>query len=58
MLVTPPERHAEIGRSVAAALNGLWVSYEDAFFTTRADEIASLERAERFVAQRDALAAA
>jgi len=55
MLVTPPERHAEIGRSVAAALNGLWVSYEDAFFTTRAGEIASLERAERFVAQRDAL---
>jgi serine/threonine protein kinase len=55
MLVTPPERHSEIGRSVATALNGQWVSFEDAFFTTHAGEIASLERAERFVAQRDGL---
>jgi hypothetical protein len=55
MIVTPPERHSEIGRSVATALKGRWVSYEDAFFTTHAGEIASLERAERFVAQRDGL---
>lgn len=32
MLVTPPEAHAEIGRSVAAALGGTWVSFDDAFF--------------------------
>jgi serine/threonine protein kinase len=55
MLVTPPERHAEIGRSVAAALGGRWVSFEDAFFSTHGAEIATLERAERFIAQRDAL---
>lgn len=55
MLVTPPERHAEIGRSVAAALNATWVSFEDAFFADHAGEVAALERAERFVAQREAL---
>lgn len=55
MLVTPPERHAEVGRSVAAALGGQWLSFEDAFFTDHAAELAMLERAERFVAQRDAL---
>lgn len=55
MLVTPPERHAEIGRSVAAALGGIWVSFEGAFFQAHSRQIPSLERAERFVAQRDAL---
>src|SRR5262249_46385667 len=55
MLVTPPERHAEVGRSVAAALGGRWVSFEDAFFMNKPGHIASLGRAERFVAQRDAL---
>ena len=56
MLVTPPEHHASIGRSVASALEGArWVSFEDAFFTDHAAELPSLERAERFVAQRDAL---
>jgi serine/threonine protein kinase len=55
MLVTPPERHTEIGRSVAAALGGRWVSFEDAFFTAHASVMGSLERAERFVAQREAL---
>src|SRR5262249_13463241 len=55
MLVTPPENHAEIGRSVAASLNATWVSFEDAFFAEHAANIAALERAERFVAQRDAL---
>jgi serine/threonine protein kinase len=60
MLVTPPEHHADIGRSVAAALSssgvaGKWVSFEDAFFSEHAAEITSLERAERFVAQREAL---
>lgn len=55
MLVTPPEHHAEIGRSVAAALRGTWVSFEDAFFTEHARDMAALERAERFVGQRDAL---
>jgi serine/threonine protein kinase len=55
MLVTPPEGHAEIGRSVAAALGGKWVSFDDAFFSEHAADIKSLERAERFVAQREAL---
>jgi hypothetical protein len=55
MLVTPPEAHAEIGRSIAAALGGKWVSFDDAFFGEHATDIKSLERAERFVAQREAL---
>lgn len=55
MLVTPPERHPELGRSVAIALAGTWVSFEEAFFGDHAAEIPSLERAERFVGQREAL---
>jgi serine/threonine protein kinase len=55
MLVTPPERHAELGRSVATGLGGRWVSFEDAFFADHAAEIRTLERAERFVGQREAL---
>ena len=55
MLVTPPEHHPEVGRSVADAIGGLWVSFEDAFFAHNAAAMSSLERAERFVAQRDAL---
>ncbi len=55
MLVTPPERHAEVGRSVATAISGRWVSFEDAFFAEHGSDIAALERAERFVAQREAL---
>jgi len=55
MLVTPPELHAEIGRSVAAALGGTWLSFEDAFFTDHAADMPALQRAERFVAQRDSL---
>lgn len=55
MLVTPPERHPEIGRSVATTLSGTWVSFEDAFFAEHAVQLPSLERAERFVGQREAL---
>ncbi|MCG8556837.1 MAG: hypothetical protein MJD61_16365, partial [Proteobacteria bacterium] len=55
MLVTPPEKHAEIGHSVAQALGGTWVSFDDAFFTDHGADVSALERAERFVAQRDAL---
>lgn len=55
MLVVPPERHSEVGRSVAAALAGRWVSFEDAFFTEHGGDMAALERAERFVGQREAL---
>ena len=55
MLVTPPERHPELGRSVATALDGRWVSFEDAFFADHAAKIPTLERAERFVGQREAL---
>ena len=55
MLVTPPEDHATIGRSVATAISGTWLSFEDAFFAEHGSQLAMLERAERFVAQRDAL---
>src|SRR5690606_27315227 len=55
MLVTPPEKHGDIGRSVAETLGGTWISFDDAFFAEHTEDIASLERAERFVAQRDAL---
>lgn len=55
MLVTPPEGHADIGRSVAIALSGKWVSFDDAFFSEHGSDIKSLQRAERFVAQREAL---
>ena len=55
MLVTPPERHPELARSVATALAGKWISFEDAFFAEHAAEIQSLERAERFIGQREAL---
>jgi serine/threonine protein kinase len=55
MLVTPPEQHVEIGRSVAAALKGTWVSFEDAFFADHGGDVAGLEKAERFVGQREAL---
>lgn len=55
MLVAPPERHGEVARSVASALGGQWVSFEDAFFSEHGSDMAALERAERFVAQREAL---
>ncbi|MBK7192658.1 MAG: protein kinase [Myxococcales bacterium] len=52
MLVTPPERHVEISRSVASALGGTYVSFEDAFFRAHGHDIAALERAEQYAAQR------
>lgn len=52
MLVTPPESHPEIGRSVATALGGEYLSFEDAFFRRHGDDIAALERAEQYQAQR------
>lgn len=56
MLITPPEHHARLGRSVAAALpDAHWHSFEDAFFTQHGPDLATLERAERFIAQRDTL---
>jgi hypothetical protein len=58
MLVTPPERHADIGPSVARSLSARWVSFEDAFFTKYGAELGRLERAERFAAQRDELSEA
>jgi predicted alpha/beta hydrolase len=58
MLVVPPERLSEIGRSVAAALEGTFVSFEDTFFVDHSANLPTLERAERFVAQRGALSEA
>jgi serine/threonine protein kinase len=55
MLVAPPERHVEIGRSVATVLGGTWLSFEDEFFADHGADLFALERAERFTAQRGAL---
>jgi hypothetical protein len=55
MLVTPPEKHVDIGRSVAEALGGRFVSFEDAFFQRHEGQIAALERAEQYAAQRGIL---
>jgi hypothetical protein len=55
MLVTPPESHREIGRSVAEVLGATWVSFEDAFFEEHGGALGVLERAERFKAQRAGL---
>lgn len=55
MLVTPPKDHREIARSVAHALSATWLSFDDEFFADHAAALPSLERAERFVAQRGAL---
>ncbi|NUN14841.1 MAG: protein kinase [Myxococcales bacterium] len=52
MIITPPETHREISRSIARVLKAQWVSFEDRFFTDHAQQMSSLERAERFVAQR------
>lgn len=56
MVVTPPEHHAEIGRSVARALDGTWVSLEEAFFERHGGDIDRLERAEQYSAQKGVLA--
>jgi hypothetical protein len=55
LIVSPPESHAEIGRSVAAALDARYLSFEDLWFTAHRDEVPRMERAERFSAQRPLL---
>jgi serine/threonine protein kinase len=55
LVVTPPESHAEIGRSIAAALDADFLSLEVAFFERHDDALRRLERAERFKAQRRVL---
>lgn len=55
MLVTPPKHHVEIGPSVARSLGARFVSFEREFFNRYAAELPRLERAERFLAQRDEL---
>jgi len=57
MLVTPPERHPEIGRSVARALgsDAHFVSFEEAFLARIDEDFSRFERAERFKAQRGRL---
>lgn len=58
MLITPPEHHRTLGRSVARtlerALGATWVSFDDAFFSAHGDDagLRRLARAERFAAQR------
>jgi hypothetical protein len=55
MLITPPESHVDIGPTVARALGGTFVSFADALFSRHGTEIARLERAEQYAAQRGIL---
>ncbi|MBM4320805.1 MAG: hypothetical protein FJ125_12845, partial [Deltaproteobacteria bacterium] len=43
MLVTPPERHAAIGKSVAQALGGHYHSFEQAWFERHGAELVRME---------------
>ena len=56
-MVTPPERHAELGRQVAAALGegARYLSFEAAFLDRIGDRFADFEAAERFAAMRGRL---
>lgn len=57
LVVTPPERHAELGRQVAAALgeDARYVSFEAAFLERIEDRFADFETAERMSALRGRL---
>lgn len=57
IVVTPPERHPEIGRSIAQALgeDTTWLSFEDQFLARIDPQFSLYERAERFSAQRGLL---
>ncbi len=56
LVVAPPEAQPEIGRSIARVLDGaVFASFEDAFFRDAGAGIEALDRAERFVAQRQKL---
>lgn len=57
LVVTPPERHAELGRQVAAALGegARYLSFEAAFLARIGDRFADFEAAERFAAMRGRL---
>jgi serine/threonine protein kinase len=56
-VVTPPERHLEIGPSVARALGdgAVWVSFESELLERMEPEFESYDRAERFKAMRPKL---
>jgi hypothetical protein len=58
LVVTPPEKHPEIGRSVAKAIGATFVSFEEELLKRMEPEFAKFERAERFKAQRPKLKAA
>lgn len=57
LVVTPPERHAELGRQVAAALgeDARYLSFEAAFLARIEDRFADFETAERMSALRGQL---
>lgn len=52
LVVTPPERHPELGRTVARALGAEYISFEGALFERMGDRFPELEEASRFAAQR------
>lgn len=55
LVVTPPERHREIGRSIAEVLDGRWISFEERWFERHGGELGKMARAERYAAQRGRL---
>ncbi|MCA9621926.1 MAG: protein kinase [Myxococcales bacterium] len=52
LVVTPPEAHPEIGRSIAEALGATYVSFEDALFSAIDAEFDDYEEMSRFTAER------
>lgn len=52
LVVTPPERHSEIGRSVAACLDADYVDVESMLFEHMGDRFEAFEEASRFAAER------
>jgi serine/threonine protein kinase len=57
LVVTPPESHPEVGRSVWRALGegAVWVSFEERLLARMEPDFAAFERAERYKAQRTKL---
>ena len=57
MIVAPPERHAEVARSIAQSLgeDAKFISFEHELLAQMEPEFAAYERAERFKAQRSRL---
>lgn len=55
IVLAPPGKYREIGRSVAGVIGARYISFEDRWFEKHDDEIDRMLRAERFAAQRKRL---